>query len=48
MNAVLAFLVARWVVSFIGTALLAALVWFFGPFLDQLEDLGHPARHHRW
>jgi type VI secretion system protein ImpL len=37
MSAVLAFLVARWVLSFVGTALIAALVWFFGPFLDALE-----------
>jgi len=38
MSAVLAFLVARWVLTFIGTALLAALLWFFGPFLAALED----------
>ena len=38
MSAVLAFLVARWTLSFIGTALLAALVWFFGPFLAAFED----------
>jgi type VI secretion system protein ImpL len=38
MSAVLAFLVARWVLTFIGTALLAALLWVFGPFLEALED----------
>ncbi len=38
MSAVLAFLVARWVLSFVGTALLAALLWFFGPFLEALES----------
>src|SRR5713226_3839296 len=38
MSAVLAFLVARWVLTFIGTALLAVLLWFFGPFLAALED----------
>jgi len=37
MSAVLAFLVARWALSFIGTAIFAALVWFFGPFLAELE-----------
>src|SRR5690242_14752422 len=40
MNAVLAFLVSRWSVSFIGTALLAAILWFFGPFLAWLEPWG--------
>src|SRR5437868_15355566 len=38
MSAVLAFLVARWALTFIGTALLAVLLWFFGPFLAALED----------
>ena len=38
MNAVLAFLVARWALTFIGTALLAVVLWFFGPFLPVLED----------
>jgi type VI secretion system protein ImpL len=38
MSAVLAFLVARWFLSFIGTALFAALVWFFGPFLEAFES----------
>jgi type VI secretion system protein ImpL len=40
MNAVLAFLVSRWFVTFIGTALLAVILWFFGPFLSWLEDWG--------
>ncbi len=39
MSAVLAFLVARWVLTFIGTALLAAILWVFGPFLAALEGL---------
>jgi type VI secretion system protein ImpL len=30
----------RWVTSFVGTALLAALVWFFGPFLPALAGWG--------
>ena len=38
MTALRAFLVSRWFVTFIGTALLALLVWFFGPFLPVLED----------
>jgi type VI secretion system protein ImpL len=37
MNAVLAFLVARWVLTFVGTALLALVLWFFGPFVEPLE-----------
>lgn len=37
MNALFAFLIARWALSFLGTALLAALLWFFGPFLSFLE-----------
>jgi type VI secretion system protein ImpL len=32
------FLVSRWFITFIGTALLALFVWFFGPFLPLLED----------
>ena len=32
------FALSRWFVTFIGTALLALLVWFFGPFLPVLED----------
>src|SRR5215218_4857629 len=38
MNAVLTFLVARWFLTFVGTALLAVLLWFFGPFLAPLES----------
>jgi type VI secretion system protein ImpL len=38
MNAVLTFLVARWFLTFVGTALLAGLLWFFGPFLAPLES----------
>ena len=37
MNALFAFLVARWALSFLGTALLAALLWVFGSFLSFLE-----------
>ena len=37
MNAVLRFLGSRWFLSFIGAALLAALVWLFGPLLSFLE-----------
>ncbi|MGD9614996.1 MAG: type VI secretion system membrane subunit TssM [Alphaproteobacteria bacterium] len=38
MNAVLTALVARWSLTFVGTALLAVLLWFFGPFLAPLES----------
>jgi type VI secretion system protein ImpL len=38
MRAVLRFLGSRWFLSFVGIALLAALVWYFGPFLVWLED----------
>lgn len=34
----LAFLGSRWFLSFIGIAILAALVWFFGPLLSAFED----------
>ncbi|MGE4076386.1 MAG: type VI secretion system membrane subunit TssM [Reyranella sp.] len=34
---VLRFLVSRWVLSFVGVAILAALVWLFGPLLQPLE-----------
>ncbi|MBN8888979.1 MAG: type VI secretion system membrane subunit TssM, partial [Rhodospirillales bacterium] len=37
MKAVLGFLGSRWFLSFIGVALVAALVWVFGPFLPALE-----------
>ncbi len=30
---------SRWLLSFIGTALLALVVWFFGPLLDALEPV---------
>jgi type VI secretion system protein ImpL len=33
-----AFVFTRWLVTFIGTALLALPVWFFGPFLPVFED----------
>jgi type VI secretion system protein ImpL len=38
MRAVLRFLGSRWFLSFVGVALLAALIWLFGPFLAFLED----------
>ena len=38
MRAVLRFLGSRWFLSFVGVALLAVLVWLFGPFLSYLED----------
>jgi type VI secretion system protein ImpL len=31
---------SRWLLSFLGTALLAALLWFFGPFWPPLEGIG--------
>jgi type VI secretion system protein ImpL len=34
---VLHFLASRWVLSFVGVAILALLVWFFGPLLPWLE-----------
>ena len=37
MATVLRFLVSRWVLSFVGVAILAALVWLFGPLLEPLE-----------
>ena len=37
MRAVLRFLGSRWFLSFIGVALLALLVWWFGPFLTFLD-----------
>ena len=33
----LRFLASRWVLSFVGVAILAMLVWFFGPLLPLLE-----------
>src|SRR5437763_13798601 len=38
MNRLFALLIARWALSFVGTALLGTLVWFFGPFLSFLES----------
>ena len=38
MRAVLRFLRSRWFLSFVGVALLAILIWLFGPFLSFLED----------
>jgi type VI secretion system protein ImpL len=35
--AVLSFLVSRWALSFLGTGLLAALLWVFGPLAAPLE-----------
>ncbi|MBL6613108.1 MAG: type VI secretion system membrane subunit TssM [Reyranella sp.] len=37
MSAMLRFLLSRWFLSFIGVAILALLVWFFGPLLAFLE-----------
>jgi type VI secretion system protein ImpL len=37
MQAVLRFLASRWVLSFVGVAILAVLVWVFGPLLEALE-----------
>jgi len=37
MQAVLRFLGSRWVLSFVGVAILALLVWFFGPLFEFLE-----------
>ncbi|MFO1159166.1 MAG: type VI secretion system membrane subunit TssM [Reyranellaceae bacterium] len=34
---VLRFLISRWVLSFVGIAILSALVWFFGPLVEFLE-----------
>ena len=37
MRAVLNFLLSRWTLSFVGVAILALLVWFFGPLVELLE-----------
>ncbi len=37
---VIGLLLSRWVLSFVGTLLLAALVWLFGPLLDMLASWG--------
>ncbi len=38
MKAVLRVILSRWTLSFVGVALLALLVWLFGPLLSPLED----------
>jgi type VI secretion system protein ImpL len=38
MKSILGILLSRWFLSFIGTALLGILVWFFGPLLLLLES----------
>jgi type VI secretion system protein ImpL len=38
MHKIFSFLFSRWVVTFVAAAILAALVWEFGPFLPQLAD----------
>ncbi|MCW3473910.1 type VI secretion system membrane subunit TssM [Limobrevibacterium gyesilva] len=38
MKAVIGFFASRWFLTFIGVALLAVLVWYFGPLLDALES----------
>src|ERR1700678_1595823 len=38
MNSVIGVLLSRWTISLLGTALLAGLLWVFGPLLPQLED----------
>src|SRR5689334_18370149 len=40
MTALPRFIASRWVITFVGTALLALIVWFFGPFLPFLEGWG--------
>jgi type VI secretion system protein ImpL len=37
MTALRAFVRSRWLITFLGTALLAVLVWFFGPLLAVLD-----------
>ena len=37
MTAILRLLLSRWALTFVGTALLAALIWFFGPLIGGLE-----------
>src|SRR5215468_133489 len=37
MQAFLRFITSRWVLSFVGVAILAVLVWLFGPLLEMLE-----------
>ena len=38
MQPVIDILASRWCISFVGTALLAALVWIFGPLLPSFDD----------
>ena len=38
MKPILEFLLSRWFLSFVGTALLGVLVWFFGPLVSLLES----------
>ena len=38
MNRLLGILISRWSISLFGTALLAGLVWIFGPLAPALED----------
>ena len=35
----LRFLLSRWVLSFVGIAILAVLVWLFGPLIPSFEAL---------
>ncbi|HQT88683.1 MAG TPA: type VI secretion system membrane subunit TssM [Acidiphilium sp.] len=39
MKKIVSFLLSRWVLSFVGVAILAVLVWFFGPFIAALAGL---------
>ena len=38
MQAFLQILASRWTLSFVGVAILAVLVWLFGPLVDFLES----------
>jgi type VI secretion system protein ImpL len=40
MTALGTFILSRWFVAFVGTAVLAVLFWFFGPFLAVFEGWG--------
>jgi type VI secretion system protein ImpL len=39
MKKILGFFISRWFLSFIGVAVLAALVWFFAPFIAALAGI---------
>jgi type VI secretion system protein ImpL len=39
MKAILGFFGSRWFLTFLGVALLAALLWFFGPLLAMFEEV---------